>query len=104
MKFAGGDIVAFIRGNFASRGFCADAFTEINSSMATGVMFEADARAWVTCFAAKNVLQDLVGLGLCNAVCLGLKRVMMTQTILDLKAIRRRTRAKTHRHTDTHIV
>ena len=65
MKFGWGVIVTFIRGNLASHGFCADAFTEINSSMATGVIFEADARAWVTCFAAKNVLQDPAGLGLC---------------------------------------
>lgn len=99
MKFGGGDIVAFIRGNFASRGFCADAFTEINSSMATGVMFEADARAWVTCFAAKNVLQDLVGLGLCNAVCLGPKRVMMTQTSSGFEG---NTEAHTRKNTQTH--
>ena len=99
MKFGGGDIVAFIRGNFASRGFCADAFTEINSSMATGVMFEADARAWVTCFAAKNVLQDLVGLGLCNAVCLGPKRVMMTQTSSGWEG---NTEAHTRKNTQAH--
>ena len=99
MKFGGGDIVSFTRGNFAAHGFCADAFTEINSSMATGVMFEADARAWVTCFAAKNVLQDAAGLGLCNAVCLGPKRVMMTQISSGFEG---NTEAHTRKHTQTH--
>ena len=42
--------------NLASHGFCAEAASHLSSSLTTGVIFEADARAWVTCFEATKVV------------------------------------------------
>jgi len=44
--------------NIAAHSFCVEAFTEVPASIVTGILFEADARAWVTCFAATAVMQE----------------------------------------------
>eukprot|EP00435_Cladocopium_sp_Y103_P054289 s1329_g17.t1 len=44
--------------NLASHGFCTEAAAHLNSSLTTGIIFEADARAWVTCFEATAVVTE----------------------------------------------
>jgi len=46
--------------NLAAYGFCKEAFTSIDVTKATGVVFETDARAWVTCFEATRVIEDSI--------------------------------------------
>ncbi|CAJ1460291.1 unnamed protein product [Effrenium voratum] len=41
--------------NLASHGFCVEAASHLNPRLTTGIIFEADARAWVTCFEATEV-------------------------------------------------